>query len=210
MGDPGNGSAGIVLRCVPGRGGRRPLPGPRRSSKPGRTGRQRDSLAACAAAALLLAISLGVEARRPQRRLLPASSTRRSGASGSTARWATARPSLSSAWPSRSRIGPACQPGHVDRMVAGAILAVAGFGVTGHAATAEPRWLTAPLLVLHVLCAAYWTGALVPLYRRLGREPGRVVAPVVARFSRLALGIVPVLFAAGLIIAFVQVRRWKD
>ena len=33
-----------------------------------------------------------------------------------------------------------------------------------------------------------------------------MAAPVVARFSRLALGIVPVLFAAGLIIAFVQVR----
>jgi copper transport protein len=91
-------------------------------------------------------------------------------------------------------------------MAAGAIMAVAGFSVTGHAATAEPRWLTAPLLVLHVLCAAYWAGALVPLYRRLGREPGRVAAPAVGRFSRLALGFVPVLFAAGLIIAFVQVR----
>jgi copper transport protein len=168
---------------------------------------KRDSFAACAAAALLLAISLGVE-----------------GAS------ATAAPLAGLLDPAVWRIGFNSTMGDstavtllglavlilglVQRagraassvMAAGAILAVAGFGVTGHAATAAPRWLTAPLLVLHVLCAAYWTGALVPLYRRLGREPGRVAAPAVRRFSWLALGIVPVLFAAGLIIAFVQIR----
>jgi copper transport protein len=167
---------------------------------------RRDSLAACIAAAILLAISLGVE-----------------GAS------AAAAPLSGLLDPKVWRIGLHTTMGdsavvtllglaalvlglarHGSRtasfvMAAGAILAAAGFALTGHAAMAEPRWLTAPVLALHVLCAAYWAGALVPLYRRLRTEPGRSVAPVVARFSRLALYIVPVLLAGGLLLACVQV-----
>jgi len=168
---------------------------------------RRDSLAACIAAALLLAVSLGVEgasaAAAPLAGLLDPAVWRigirtTMGGSAAVTLFGLAMLILGLV----QRISQAASV----VMVAGAILAAAGFGVTGHAATAEPRWLTTPLLVLHVLCAAYWAGALVPLYRRLGREPGRVTAPVVARFSRLALGIVPVLFAAGLAVAFVQVR----
>jgi len=177
-----------------------------RQSPVARTDR-RDGLAACVAAALLLVISLGVEgasaAATPLAGLLD------------PAVWRIGIKSTMGDSTAVTLLGLAVLVlGLVQRtgrtassvMAAGAILAVAGFGVTGHAATAEPRWLTAPLLVLHVLCAAYWAGALVPLYRRLGREPGRVAAPAVRRFSQLALGIVPVLFAAGLIVAFVQVQ----
>ena len=168
---------------------------------------RRDGLVACAAAAILLAISLGTE-----------------GAAGAAA------PLGGLLDPAIWRIGFNTTMGesaavtllglaaivlglvrHESRfasvaMVAGAMLAALGFGVTGHAATAEPRWLTAPLLVLHVLCAACWAGALAPLYRRLSREPGGVAAPIVARFSRLGLVVVAVLFAAGLVLACVQVR----
>lgn len=167
---------------------------------------RRDSLVACAAAAILLAISLGVEgaagAATPLGGLLD------------PAIWRIGFHTTMGASALVTLLGlAAIVPGllwHESRlssvvMVAGAMLAALGFGVTGHAATAEPRWLTAPLLVLHVLCAACWAGALVPLYRRLRREPGGVAAPIVARFSRLGLVVVAVLFAAGLVLACVQV-----
>ena len=89
---------------------------------------------------------------------------------------------------------------------AGTILAVAGFGLTGHVATTEPRWVTAPALVVHVLCDAFWVGALLPLYLRLAGDRSADVAPVVSRFSRLALYVVPILVVSGLTIAVVQVR----
>jgi copper transport protein len=44
-------------------------------------------------------------------------------------------------------------------LLAGACLVVLSFGVSGHAATAGPRWLTLPVLALHGLCAAWWVGA---------------------------------------------------
>ena len=46
-------------------------------------------------------------------------------------------------------------------------LAVAGFPLSGHAATAEPRWLTAPSLGLHTLAVAFWLGAFWPLLAML-------------------------------------------
>jgi copper transport protein len=87
----------------------------------------------------------------------------------------------------------------------GAVIAISGFAVTGHVATAAPRWLTGPVLVLHVLCAAFWIGALLPLYRRLGDEPAAAAA-IVTRFSRIAVAMVTALLAAGVIIAWIQVR----
>ncbi|MDR3533320.1 MAG: copper resistance protein CopC [Rhodopila sp.] len=90
-------------------------------------------------------------------------------------------------------------------VVGGTVLALAGFALTGHVATAQPRWLTVPALIVHVGLAAFWVGALVPLYRRLGAETAAVAAPIVARFAGLALMLVPCLIAAGLTIATIQV-----
>ncbi len=90
-------------------------------------------------------------------------------------------------------------------IVTGAVIAISGFAVTGHVATAAPRWLTAPALALHVLCAAFWIGALLPLYRRLGDEPA-AAALTVTRFSHVAVAMVGALLAAGVIITCIQVR----
>jgi len=90
-------------------------------------------------------------------------------------------------------------------MLAGTIVAVAGFAVTGHVVTAEPHWLTAPALALHVFCDAFWAGALVPLYRRLGIDSSATSARIVTRFSRQVIYVVTVLIGCGLIIAVVQV-----
>ena len=84
-------------------------------------------------------------------------------------------------------------------------LALAGFPLSGHTATAEPRWLTAPSLALHTLAVAFWLGAFWPLLAML-RDPALSTATV-RRFSILAVPTVALLVATGLVIALVQVER---
>lgn len=89
----------------------------------------------------------------------------------------------------------------------GRVLAVAAivgsFALTGHAASAEPRWLTAPAVGLHVLCAAFWLGSLLPLLWSLELERPRA-AMVIGRFSTMALAAVALLAGAGTALAWVQ------
>ena len=85
------------------------------------------------------------------------------------------------------------------------VLAVAGFPLSGHAATAEPRWLTTPSLALHTLAVAFWLGAFWPLLAML-RDQAPPTATV-RRFSMLAVPTVALLVATGLVIAVVQVER---
>jgi copper transport protein len=86
----------------------------------------------------------------------------------------------------------------------GAGAAIGSLAVTGHAATAEPRWLMAPLLAVHALAAAFWAGSLWPLWSLLRSEGGSATLATLRRFSRLAVGAVAILVAAGATIAFSQ------
>lgn len=86
---------------------------------------------------------------------------------------------------------------------AAAVLTLAGFTFSGHAATAEPRWVTSPALAAHVAVAVFWLGAFWPL-RALLREGAAASAPV-RRFSRLAVPAVALLAAGGGALAAVQV-----
>jgi copper transport protein len=91
-----------------------------------------------------------------------------------------------------------------------ALLAVGSLALTGHALTAGPLWLTAPLLILHVLIAAFWLGALWPLGQALARlEPGEAIL-LVKRFSAIALPAVVLLIAAGAAMAFLQLGRLSE
>ena len=88
--------------------------------------------------------------------------------------------------------------------VPGASAAAAGFALSGHAATAEPRWLMGPALGLHVLAVSIWAGGLLALWLVLaGPEPGRAAR----RFSAVAVPTVAVLVACGLFLAAVQLGR---
>jgi copper transport protein len=55
--------------------------------------------------------------------------------------------------------------GHGARVLSLTAMGGAAFALalSGHAATAPPRLLTSPSVFLHVLCVAFWIGALVPL-----------------------------------------------
>jgi copper transport protein len=87
-----------------------------------------------------------------------------------------------------------------------ALLVLASFPLTGHAASAAPQWLTAPALALHAAAAVFWIGAFWPLRVLLKGEVAEA-APVVHRFSSRAVPAVVLLAAMGGILALVQVAR---
>jgi copper transport protein len=83
--------------------------------------------------------------------------------------------------------------------VLGAVVALASFALSGHAATAPPQAVALPALLLHAAIATFWVGSFLPLRRAARGE--------VARFSSIAIWLVPLLLAAGLVMALLQVPR---
>jgi copper transport protein len=89
----------------------------------------------------------------------------------------------------------------------GALVAIASFGFTGHASTAAPAWLMAPVVAIHALCAAFWLGSLHPLLTALRFEPPGSAHAIFTRFSTIAVAAVALLVAVGVVIAAVQIER---
>jgi putative copper resistance protein D len=85
--------------------------------------------------------------------------------------------------------------------IVGATVAIAAFTLMGHTSTHADRWLLSVLLLAHLLIVAFWFGALMPLYLATKRESAAVAGTVTAAFSRVALWLVPWLFAAGVVLA---------
>jgi copper transport protein len=90
--------------------------------------------------------------------------------------------------------------------LAGAALAFISFGLSGHAATATPRYLLAPAVVLHAACAGFWLGALAPLLADL-RLSNTAAVPALVRFSRDAVKTVALLLVLGGVLAVFQVTH---
>jgi copper resistance protein D len=84
--------------------------------------------------------------------------------------------------------------------LAGAVLVLLSFTAVGHTAAHPLRELAAALLFVHVAVVAFWFGALVPLHVVSLRESPATAAHIVARFSSLAVWLVPGLFLAGLLL----------
>lgn len=95
-----------------------------------------------------------------------------------------------------------------DRWVlgGGAALAVGSFLVTGHAATAAPVWLMSAMVAVHLACAAFWIGALYPLFRATFLQSVTDSGSIMVQFSRLAVWSVALLTASGIVISWVQLR----
>jgi copper transport protein len=79
---------------------------------------------------------------------------------------------------------------------AGALVAVAGLGLSGHAAAGG--WSMQLLLVAHALAACFWIGALAPLLVLLG-SGGPPPVEAIRRFSRIALPAVALLLLSGVV-----------
>ncbi len=89
-------------------------------------------------------------------------------------------------------------------LTAGIALAVASFLATGHPATLTPRWLVDIAFILHLLGAAFWLAALMPLAVTARVSAPSDAAQVMVRFSRQAAGWVAAIVLSGIAIGWVQ------
>lgn len=89
------------------------------------------------------------------------------------------------------------------------LLALAGSGLaaaaSGHASNAEPHWLTTSALFTHVVCTAFWLGALLPIAGLL-RSDSQGAVMALQRFSLVIPVFVGALLASGLVLTFIQVE----
>ncbi|MFL6605192.1 MAG: copper resistance D family protein [Steroidobacteraceae bacterium] len=106
--------------------------------------------------------------------------------------------------------GDARAPGRAPLAIAmaGAVLAITSFTLTGHTSVTPYRPAAAALLTLHLLVVAFWLGSLWPLHLAASREPPPVAAQVVEAFSRIAAWVVPVILLAGVGLAVLLVPNW--
>jgi putative copper resistance protein D len=91
----------------------------------------------------------------------------------------------------------------------GAALVLVSFTQVGHSTTLSPRPVLAGILLLHVAIAAFWFGALLPLRAVAMRGPPENAARIAESFSRIAIWLVPTLFAAGVGMAVLMMRTWE-
>ena len=83
------------------------------------------------------------------------------------------------------------------------ITAGLALALSGHASNAAPQLLTRPSVFVHVVCVAFWVGALLPLIAAVRAGEG---APL-ARFSRVIPYPLAALVLSGVILAVVQLDR---
>ena len=89
---------------------------------------------------------------------------------------------------------------------AGAALALLSFAFGGHAAIHPLKYVLAPLLLVHLAAAAFWFGALWPLYVAAGEGPPQRSGALLEQFTRLAVRVVPLVLLCGLGMTVVFVR----
>ena len=93
--------------------------------------------------------------------------------------------------------------------VGGAALALVSFVLMGHTVIHEQRWMLAPLLLVHVVVAAVWLGALTGLYIA-ARDTGLASGALVARFSAQAVRAVPVIFVCGFLMSVLFIGSFAE
>ena len=81
--------------------------------------------------------------------------------------------------------------------ILGAIVASTSFAWVGHIHGMAPNTAPSLLLCLHLLCAAFWLGALTPLLIIASGAHQPQIAAAASRFGKLALRVVALLIAAG-------------
>ena len=103
--------------------------------------------------------------------------------------------------------GAAARPPAAARPAGRRVLVAVSFALSGHAATAGPRWITRPALTLHALArpsgSAHSRRCLLAL-RRAAARPRRML--LLRAFSRRAVVAVACLLLAGVVLAALQLR----
>jgi putative copper export protein len=90
------------------------------------------------------------------------------------------------------------------------MLTIVSFALMGHTVIHPLRWLLAPLLLVHVAIAAFWFGALLPLRMIAERESAEQGGATIARFSQLAVWLVPLVLVCGVSISLVFIRSFAE
>src|SRR6202030_2516642 len=88
----------------------------------------------------------------------------------------------------------------------GAAIASMSFAGVGHVHGLLPNAAPSLLLCLHLLCAAFWLGALAPLLITAHDRNDSQIAAVAARFGKWALGVVALLLSAGASLLWILIR----
>ena len=88
----------------------------------------------------------------------------------------------------------------------GALLIAVSYTFVGHS-LGDPRWLLASLLTLHLLAAAFWIGAFLPLRHAVGQPEG---ARLLYRFGNVASLTVALLVVVGLIFAWLMTGSFSN
>ena len=91
-------------------------------------------------------------------------------------------------------------------LLVGSLLVVGSFLVTGHAATAPPVWIMAPMVAAHILCGGFWLAALLPLSKSTKLPDIAEAGAVMTQFSGRAVMTVGLLFVSGVVITWFQVE----
>src|SRR5580698_5162093 len=89
--------------------------------------------------------------------------------------------------------------------IAGAIAASTSFAWVGHMHRLVPNMAPSLLLSLHLLCAAFWLGALPPLLIVAAGADTPQMAAAAARFGKLASRVVALLLTAGASLLFMLI-----
>jgi putative copper resistance protein D len=88
----------------------------------------------------------------------------------------------------------------------GALLIAVSYTFVGHS-LGDPRWLLASLLTVHLLAAAFWIGALLPLRHAVDQPEG---ARLLHRFGNVASLTVALLVVVGLIFAWLMTGSFSN
>lgn len=92
----------------------------------------------------------------------------------------------------------------------GAVAAATSFAWVGHAHAAVPNAVPTLLLCVHLLCVAFWLGALAPLYLVARDGRSSETAMTAARFGKIALVVVGLLVAAGADLLWILLGKVSD
>lgn len=93
---------------------------------------------------------------------------------------------------------------------AAALIAVGiAFAASGHAATAEPQWLTRTSVFIHVAGLVFWIGSLMPLFMMMLRADDPYCVIVLRRYSVAILPVVILLVLTGGILTVIQVGSFQ-
>lgn len=94
-----------------------------------------------------------------------------------------------------------------------AVLSLTAIGLaatlSGHASSADPRWLTRTMVFVHVATIAWWAGELLPLALIL-RQSHAVSNPPLMRFSRFIPFVIAPLVVSGVTLAVIQLGPPSD